>query len=141
MPSGKKPVPVPLVLLFEGRDFDGGDEGNDTFEFGVAFGDDAEGGEFVIAEFIGEEAEPPAQDDDIGGGKGDGQFLRRLVLVVTGIGVWFEGVINQLAGVEATAMVFILVELDAGGVSVGGLVTGIFEEGGRGGHDVFLVEV
>ena len=141
MPSGKKPEPEPTVLLFEGRDFDGGDEGDGAFEFGVAFGEDAEGGELVFAEFIGEEAEPPAQDDDIGGGKGERQFLRRGVFVITGVGVGFEGVINQLAGVEAAAMVFILVELDAGGVSVGGLVAGIFEEGGRGGHDVFLVEV
>ncbi len=128
MPSGKKPVPVPTVLLFEGRDFDGGDEGDDTFEFGIAFGDDAEGGEFIIAEFIGEEAEPPAQDDDIGGGKGDGQFLRRGVLVVTGIGVWFEGVINQLAGVETPAAVIIVMELDAGAIGVGGFLTIIFKE-------------
>jgi len=50
---------VPLVLLFEGRDFDGGDEGDGAFEFGVAFGDDAEGGEFIIAEFIGVKGSDP----------------------------------------------------------------------------------
>ena len=54
MPFGKPPKSAPAVLLFEGRDFDGGDEGDGAFEFGVAFGEDAEGGEFVIAEFIGE---------------------------------------------------------------------------------------
>src|ERR1700677_1184438 len=109
MPFGKTPERAPLVLLFEGRDFDGGDEGGGAFEFGVAFGDDADGGEFVIAEVVGEEAEPPAQDDDIGGGKGERQFLRRLVLVITGVGVWFEGVINQLTGVKPTAMMLVLV--------------------------------
>ena len=122
-------------------DFDGRDEDFGTVEVGIAFGEDADGGEFVIAEEIGEASEPPAQDDNIGGGKRERQFLRRRVLVVFGIWIGFEGVINQLAGVEATAMVLVLVELDAGGVSVGGLVAGIFEESGRGGHDVFLVEV
>ncbi len=59
-------------------------------------------------------------------------ILRRHVPAVASIGVGFEGIINQLAGVETAAVVFVLMKLNAGGVGVGGLVTFIFQ---KGGHD------
>ena len=54
------------------RNCDGRDEDFCVFEFGIAFWEDANGGEFVIAEVIGDKIKPPAEDDDIGSGERDG---------------------------------------------------------------------
>lgn len=43
MPCGKKPVPV--VLLFKGCDFDGGDEWRVPVNIGVTFGEGTHGGQ------------------------------------------------------------------------------------------------
>ena len=94
-------------------------------EVGVAFGQDADGGQVVFLELVGQQAEPPAENHHVGGGEGEREFLRRRVLVVVGVRVWFQGVFNQLAGVEAAALVFVEVELDAGAILAGGGVTGI----------------
>jgi len=44
------------------------------------------------------------------------------------IRVWLQRVINQLAGVKTTALVFGQVELDAGAILAGGGVAGIIFE-------------
>lgn len=93
---------------------------------GVAFGQDADGDEVVFLEPVGQMAEPPAQGHHVSGGKRERQFLRRLVLIVPGIRVWLQRVLNQLAGMEGAAPVFRQVELDGGAVSAGRDVTGIF---------------
>src|ERR1035438_6213880 len=114
-----------------GRNDDGRDENRDAFQFSIAFGQDADGGKFIFTESVGEEIEAPAEDDDIGGGERERQFLRRHSLVILGIRIGVERVINQLAGVETTAMMFIFVKLNAGGIGDGGLVTTIIKEGGH----------
>jgi len=90
-------------FFINGRDGDGGDEGHVANGFGVAFGQDADGGEIVFLKPVGQVAEPPAQDHHVSGGEGERQFLRRLVLVILGIRVWLQRVFDQLAGVEGVA--------------------------------------
>jgi hypothetical protein len=75
----------------------------------------------------GEPVKPPAQDNHIGGGKGKGQFIRWRVFIVFGIGIGFERIFNQLAGVKATPPPLEM-ELDAEAIHVGSVVTIIFEE-------------
>ena len=65
---------TPLTLC-DGRDGDGGDEGLVGFEFGEAFGQDADGGEAVFLEFVGDVAEPPAEDHHVGGTSVSSHFL------------------------------------------------------------------
>lgn len=121
--------PFYLLSFANRRNGDGRDEGRSAFEFSVAFGDNPDGDEGVFTELVGEEAKPPAEEDDIGGGEDERQFLRRLVLVCSGTGVGVERESNQVAGVESLAMVFILMKLDEGGGSVEGLVSFIQEKG------------
>src|ERR1039457_5453098 len=85
------------------RNDDGRDEDRDSLQFSVTFGQDTNGGEFICTEFIGEESEPPAENDDIGSGERERQFFRRGILAVVGIGIGFKSVINQLTGTETTA--------------------------------------
>ena len=115
-------------FFISGRDSDGGDESSVADGFGVAFGQSADGGEVIFLELVGQVAEPPAEHHHIGGGEGERDFLRRLVLVVLSIGVWFQRVFDQLAGVEGAACVFRQVELDAGAILAGRGVTGILFE-------------
>ena len=60
------------------------------------------------------------------------EFLRRCLrtatIVVLGVRIWFERVINQLAGREAAALVVGQVKLDAGAVLAGGGVAIFFGE-------------
>ena len=85
-----------------------------------AFGQGAHRGQFVFAERVGQGAEPPAENHHVSGGKREREFLRRCLrtatIVVLGVRVGFERVINQRACVEATALVFGRVELDAGAI-------------------------
>lgn len=113
------------------RDFDGGDEGHVAVNFGEAFGQDADCGQVVFLELVGQVAEPPAEHHHVSGGEREGQFLRRQIFVVLSIRVWLQRVLNQLAGVEATAFVFSRVELDAGAILARRGITGIFFEGHR----------
>ncbi len=106
-----------------GRNDDGRDEDRGAFEFSIAFGNNPDGDEGAFTEPVGEKIEPPAKDDDIGGGKHERQFLRRPVLVGFGTGVGSERESNQLAGVKGLAMIFILMKLDEGGGGVESLVT------------------
>ena len=87
-----------------------------------------DGGKAVVAQIIKALSKPPAEDGDIGGGKGEGDFLRRGVFVIGSIGIGVERTFDQLAGVERLAVVFIQMELDAGRVGVGRMVTNIFQE-------------
>ena len=95
---------------------------------GVAFGEGADCGQVDFLELVGQQAEPPAEQHHVSGGEGQREFLRRRVLVVARIRVWLQRVINQLTGVEATALVFGQVELDAGAILAGGGVAGIIFE-------------
>jgi len=114
--------------LGNGGDGDGGDEGHVAVNLGVAFGEGADCGQVVFLELVGQQAEPPAEQHHVSGGEGQREFLRRRVLVVARIRVWLQRVINQLTGVEATALVFGQVELDAGAILAGGGVAGIIFE-------------
>lgn len=113
-------------FFINGRDGDGGDERHVADGFGVAFGQDADGGEVVFLKPVGQVAEPPAQDHHVGGGERERQFLRRLVFVVLSIRVWLQRVLDQLAGMEGPACVFRQMELDGGAIPAGRGVTGIF---------------
>ena len=115
-----------------GGDGDGGDEGRVAVHVSVAFRQGAHGGQVVFLELVGQQAEPPAQDHHVGGGKRQRKFLRRRVLIVLGIRVGFERIFDQLAGVKATSLVVREVELDAGAKLAGGGVTGILVEAGHG---------
>lgn len=106
-------------------DFDGGDKRLVAVEVAVAFGEGADGGEFIFTQIIGNATEPPPQNDHVGGGEGKSQFVRRRVLGVVGLGVGFQGVFNQLAGVE-TAPPPLKMELDAEAMHFGGLETIVF---------------
>lgn len=53
----------------EGRDGDGGDGGRGAVELAVAFGQDADGGQVILLELVGEQAEPPAEHHHVGGGE------------------------------------------------------------------------
>ena len=97
-----------------GRDDDGGDESRVADGFGVAFGQDADGGQAVLLKLVGQVAEPPAEHHHVSGGKRERQFLRWLVFVVLRIRVWLRRGFDQLAGVEGPTTLFRLVELDAG---------------------------
>lgn len=56
-------------LFFNRRDDDGGDVGFGGGEFAVAFGGRADGGEFVVAQGVGEAPKPPAGKGHGGGGE------------------------------------------------------------------------
>ena len=53
-----------------------------ALQFGVALGQDADGGEVVFLELVGQCAEPPAEHLHVGGGEDQGQSLRRDVFVI-----------------------------------------------------------
>ena len=114
--------------LGNGGDGDGGDKGHVAVNFGVAFGEGANGGQVVFLELVSQQAEPPAEDHHISSGEREREFLRWRVLVVASVQVWLQRVINQLAGVKTTALVFGQVELDAGAILAGGGVAGIVFE-------------
>jgi len=57
---------------------------------GEAFGQDADRGQVVFLELIGQDPESPAERHHISGGERERQFLRRLVLVVGGVRVGFQ---------------------------------------------------
>lgn len=97
-------------------DDDGGDERPDTVEVGIAFRQDVDHSEVVLAEQISQPTEAPAQDHHIGSGEGEREFLRRRGLVTARVGIGFQDVINQLAGLKTVASVFIQMELDAGAI-------------------------
>jgi hypothetical protein len=52
--------------------------------------------------------------------------LRRGVLVLTGVRVGFQGVINQLTRVEATSALLVEMELDASAILVGSGIAVVF---------------
>ena len=54
------------LLIGNGRNDDGRDVSRDAFQFGITFGKPADCHEGIIPEFIGQEIEPPAEDNDIG---------------------------------------------------------------------------
>ena len=118
-----------LHVLFDRFNFDDRDKDGVALEFDIAFRNEADSGKGAFTEPVGEETEPPAQQDDIGGGEHERQFLRRFVSVRIGTGVWGERESNQLAGVESLTMVFILMKLDEDGGGVEGFVAFIQEEG------------
>lgn len=101
-----------LIVSALGNRFDGngGDESRVADGFGVAFGQDADGGQAVLLKLVGQVAEPPAEHYHVGGGESQRKFLRRRCLrtatiVVVGVRVGFERVFDQLAGVKAPALV------------------------------------
>ncbi len=122
------------MVFGNGRDDDGRNINRVAFKFGVAFGQDANGGKPIIPEVISDQTEPPAENDHIGGGKNESYFLRRLIFVISGIRVGIKREFNQLAGIERAAMMAVEVELNAGGIGVGAMVTAILHECG---HNVF----
>ncbi len=109
---------VVTSLLFNGRDFDRGDEGLETVKVFIAFWQNAECGEFAFAKLRGQVFESPTQNHHVGRGKGEHEFLRRCISVVTGIRVWSDGVVNQLVGVKAVAIFLVQLEFDAGAILV-----------------------
>jgi hypothetical protein len=119
----EKNVRFAASLLFNGCDFDRGDKGFESVEVCVAFGQNANHGEFVFAEPFGQGFEPPAQNHYVGSGEGKREFLWRRIPVVGGVRVWFDGVVNQLAGVEAVTMFLVELELDTGAILVHCFIT------------------
>ena len=117
-----------MSALGNGRDGDGGDKVHVAVNLGVAFGEGADCGQVIFLELVSQQAEPPAEQHHVGGGEREREFLRRRILVVASVRVWFQRVINQLAGVKTTALVFGQVELDAGAILAGGGVAGIIFE-------------
>ena len=71
--------------LGNGRDADEGDIGLVALQFGEAFGQDADGGEVVFLELVGQCAEAPAEHLHVGGGEGEREFLRRQIFIVLSI--------------------------------------------------------
>jgi len=63
-------------IFIDRHDDDGRSINRVAFKFRVAFWQDANGGEFVIPEVVSNKTEPPAENDDIGGGKHERYFLR-----------------------------------------------------------------
>ena len=80
----------------------------------VAFGQNTHRDKFVFAELLGQGFKSPTQYHHVGDREGECQLLRRRVRVVAGVRVWFDGVANQLAGVEAVTMFLVELELDTG---------------------------
>ena len=76
-------------------DFDGGDKRLVAVEVAVAFGEGADGGEFIFTQIIGNATEPPPQDDHIGGGEGKSQFIRRRILGGRRPRGWVQGCIQS----------------------------------------------
>jgi hypothetical protein len=107
-------------------DDDGIDEWSGWGKIGIAFGQDVDRGKIVFTEQIGQATETPAQDHHISSGEGEREFLRRGVLVFTGVRVGFQGVINQLSGMEATPALLVEMELDASAILDGGGVAVVF---------------
>ena len=55
-----------MTLQFrDRRDGDGGDEGREAFQLGVALGQDADGGQVIFTELLGQVPEPPAKDHHV----------------------------------------------------------------------------
>ena len=113
-------------------DVDGRNKGSGAVEIGITFGQHVDRGEVVFAEQIGQPAEMPAQDHHIGGGEGEREFLRRGVLVIARVWIGFQGIINQLTGMEATPALLVEMELDTGTILDGGGIAIVF----RGVHGV-----
>jgi len=109
-------------------DGDGNDEGSGVVEIGISFGHDVDRGEIIFAEQIGQPTETPAQNHHVGGGEDEREPLRRRVLVIMGVRVWFQGVMNQLAGVKAVAVFLVEMEFDAGTILDGGGIAVVFGE-------------
>ena len=105
---------------------DGGDEGSGGSKIGIASGQDVDRGKIVFTEQIGQPTETPAQNHHVGGREGEREFLRRRVLVIARVWIGFQGVINQLAGLEAVAALLVEMELDAGAILDGGGIAVVF---------------
>ena len=75
-----------------------------SLRYGVAFGQDADCGQVVFLELVGQMAEPPAEQHHVSGGEGEREFLRRLVLVILGIRAWLQRVFGK--GSEITIGMF-----------------------------------
>jgi len=124
--TGSSPPTLRRASVDRGDD-DRSDEGSDGDKIGIAFGQDVDRGKIVFAEQIGQPTETPAQDHHVAGGEGKREFLRRGVLVLTGVRVGFQGVINQLAGVEATPALLVEMKLDAGAILDAGGIAVVFD--------------
>jgi len=57
---------ISAIILGNGRNDDGRDVSREAFQFGITFGKQADRHEGIIPEFIGQEIEPPAEDNNIG---------------------------------------------------------------------------
>ena len=123
-PSARTPERSDMTSLFFNRcDFDRSNEGFESVEVCVAFGQNANHSEFVFAKPFGQGFEPPAQNRHVGSGEGKREFLGRRIPVLSGVRVWFDGVVNQLAGVEAVIMFLVELELNAGAMLVHCFIT------------------
>ena len=107
-------------------DNDGRDEGTAPVEVGISFGHDVDRGQVVFAEQIGQPTQTPAQDHHVGGRKRDCEFLRWRVLVLAGVRIRFQGVVNQLAGMEAMSALLVGIELDTGAILDGSGIAVVF---------------
>ena len=127
--NGRSSPPALRRAFADWRDDDRDDEWSNPVEVSIAFGQDMHRGEVIFAEQIGQPAETPTQNHNVGGGEGKREFLRWRVLVFAGIRIRFQRVVNQLAGVKTVATFLVEVELDAGAVLAGGCVAVVFREG------------
>jgi hypothetical protein len=93
------------LLLFNRGDFDRGDEGLETVKVFIALWQNADCGEFALAELRGQVFESPTQNHHVRCGKCQHEFLRRCVPVVVGVRVWSDGVVNQLYPSERQRLV------------------------------------
>ena len=119
---------LPYRLLTDRRDHDGGDKWSCPVEVSVAFGQYMYRGEVVFAEQVGQPAKTPAQNHHIGSRKRDGELLRWSILVLTGIRIRFELVMNQLPGVETMPASLVEVELNTGAILAGRCIAVVFRE-------------
>jgi hypothetical protein len=82
-----------------------------AINFADWFGADLDSGEIVFPQQVGEPFQLSTQNHHVGGRERDREFLRRRRLpmatsVSFGVRVWFQRVINQLAGLETVAVVW-----------------------------------
>ena len=93
-----------LLVALDGGDFDFSDVGQVRVQFGVAFGQGADGGELIFSEQLGNLFQVLAGEDDIIGGKTEGEGLRELGGIIGQIGfAGEEPVTKQLSGAKADA--------------------------------------
>ena len=122
---------VRVRVLANFRNRDGRNKCCLAFHIGVALRQNSDGRKPVVPKVISHQSESPAEDDDISGGEHQTQLLRWLLRILLSTSIWSKRELNQLAGVERPAVMFVKVELNKGGISGGLIIATVFEKRGH----------